>query len=115
MVEKFSHCVDFLVVYIEEAHPVDGWHFRGNKYHVNGSTKLEERAARTSLLKAENVTCPMVIDDMSNNANRKYSALPERLYVILDGIIEYAGGSGPMSYSLPELEQWLNSYCSQRN
>ncbi|XP_071093253.1 type I iodothyronine deiodinase-like [Haliotis cracherodii] len=113
MVDKFSHCVDFLVVYIEEAHPVDGWYFRGNKYNVQTSTKLEDRATRTNYLKVEQVTCPIVIDDMSDNANKKYSALPERLYVISDGVIEYAGGSGPMFYSLQELEHWLNNYCKQ--
>jgi hypothetical protein len=49
----------------------------------------------------------IVMDEMSNELENAYKAHPERLYIILDGVISYVGGVGPFDYNLEEVELWL--------
>ncbi len=58
----------------------------------------------------ENLPCKVYVDKMTNEANLSYGAIPERLYVILDGNIAYAGGFGPMYYKLEEVVNWLDVF-----
>ena len=44
---------------------------------------------------------------MDNKAGTAYAAMPERLYVVLDGKIVYEGDLGPFGYNLDEVEQYL--------
>ena len=55
----------------------------------------------------------IVTDLMDNKASVAYAALPERLYVILDGKIIYEGAQGPFGYSLPEVEKCLERYVRE--
>ena len=45
---------------------------------------------------------------MEHDAENKYSGLPERLYVLMDGKIVYAGDMGPFGYSVDELDGFLS-------
>ena len=49
----------------------------------------------------------LVVDLMDNKASTAYAAMPERLYVILDGKIVYEGLQGPFDYRLNEVEEYL--------
>ena len=44
---------------------------------------------------------------MDDRANKAFAALPERIYVILDGVIVYEGGLGPFDYKIEEVEAFL--------
>jgi len=52
---------------------------------------------------------------MDNSVSLKYAAFPERLYVVLDGIVVYTGGSGPLSYDLSGLREWIKSFVAKCN
>lgn len=52
------------------------------------------------------------VDLMANEANTKYGAFPERLYIIYRGKIEYFGGIGPFGYTLPPVRDWLQKYVN---
>lgn len=54
--------------------------------------------------------CPIVIDNMSNAANRWFGAMPERLFIIQDGIVVYVGEAGPFGYHVNEVKNWLKKY-----
>merc|ERR1712156_1243861 len=58
--------------------------------------------------------CPILVDFMDDKANRSYGALPERLYIILNGKIVYMGGVGPMDYKVNEVEEWLQNFKSEQ-
>ena len=45
---------------------------------------------------------------MEHEAEKKYQGLPERLYVIMDNKIVYAGGLGPFNYSVDEVDTFLS-------
>ena len=46
---------------------------------------------------------------MDDRANLAFAALPERLYVILDGKVVLQGGLGPFNYNIEEVEQFLEN------
>ena len=45
---------------------------------------------------------------MDDRANKAFAALPERIYVVLDGLIAYQGGLGPFDYKIEEVEEFLS-------
>ena len=47
------------------------------------------------------------VDPMDDRANHAFAALPERIYVVLDGHIAYQGGLGPFDYKIEEVEKFL--------
>ena len=74
-------------------------------------TSIEERkAAKNKLIDLYQPTMPIVMDTMSNELDKSYKALPERLYIVKDGAILYVGGVGPFDYKLAEVEGWLKQY-----
>ena len=82
----YGEQMDFYCVYIQEAHPEDGWKVDSNlKDNViyNTPTSIEERAdlAQTCVLRL-NMEMPMLLDDMSDTVDGLYNGLPERLYVL---------------------------------
>jgi hypothetical protein len=51
---------------------------------------------------------PLLVDDMSNQADSIYAGWPERLYIIgADRRIAYKGKTGPFGYHPEEVEAWL--------
>lgn len=116
--QNFSKVADFVTIYIAEAHPADRGHFKagadGGQFgqidtathtslqdRINAALKLKEKAA--SFLES----CPIMVDPMDDRANKAFAALPERIYVVLDGRIAYQGGLGPFDYKIEEVEKYL--------
>jgi len=109
--EKFSQTADFVTLYIAEAHPSERGHFTDNydiKTHPNMAARIE--AANTLKEEASEKLdgCLILVDPMDDRANLAYAALPERLYVILDGIIIFAGEPGPLLYDINAVDIFLS-------
>ena len=91
--------IDFYCVYIQEAHPDDGWQVEANLeqaiiYDQPETIGQREEIAITCALRL-NFAMPMLLDDMSNQVDRLYNALPERLYLIgADGRVLYKTVAG---------------------
>ena len=109
-----SDSADFLVVYIEEAHPAEKKHYL-KQIDIETHKSLDDRiSAAENLIKEscddgddEDFPAPIVVDTMDNEANHAYGALPDRLYIVKDGKIAYVGGQGPYGYNLKETEERL--------
>lgn len=106
-----------LTIYIEEAHAVDEWLLpesepvkTGEVINIKVHKNINERLnAAKLLIKNRNLLSETVCDaTCSGNFNDVYDAWPERLYVIVDGIIVYQGGYGPFDYKLHEVQEWLS-------
>ncbi|XP_046861292.1 thyroxine 5-deiodinase-like [Xenia sp. Carnegie-2017] len=110
LAQDFSDIVDFVVVYIEEAHPIDGWSFKNNFIKVRKHRNQYERCKAAQKLQELNLPCQIMVDTMDDNANVAYGALPERLYAIEEGKVAYVGGQGPMNSSMKAARDWLESY-----
>jgi alkyl hydroperoxide reductase subunit AhpC len=66
--------VEFLFVYVREAHP-------GERIGAHGSAR--EKAADASLLREEeDIKMPMVVDDLRGSIHRRYSSLPNPAFLI---------------------------------
>lgn len=109
---RFKDRAEFLLVYVREAHPEDGWKMESNTrvgISVSQPRSLAERAAVCArfadLLKPE---IPVVVDDIDDPAGTAYSAMPARLYVLdRKGRVAYKSGRGPFGFKPGELEQAL--------
>ena len=98
-----------MIIYIEEAHASDGWKFENN-YDINYHTSIEERLHAATKLRDIGAECPIVVDRMENRANLLYGGLFERLYIILNDVVVYAGEKGPMGFWVEEINDWLQKY-----
>jgi len=110
LAEEFTPISEFLTVYIEEAHPTDGWAFKDN-INVTSHSDVTERLAAAGTL--EQLRCPsmaLVVDDMSDNCNVAYGGLYERLYIVQNSTVVYQGARGPQGFKLEEVETWLKTY-----
>ena len=50
---------------------------------------------------------PYYCDPIDDNTRFAFEAVPERLFIILDGKIVYRGGEGPFGYKPEEVANWL--------
>jgi hypothetical protein len=107
LAERHGDTVHFLVVYIREAHPEEGWILPENRRSgltVHEPKTPEERriVASTSAVNLR-MRMPMAIDRADNAVASAYGGWPDRLYLIRrDGRIAYQGGEGPFGFR-PEL------------
>ncbi|KAB0344654.1 hypothetical protein FD754_021580 [Muntiacus muntjak] len=120
LVEEFSSVADFLLVYIDEAHPSDGWAVPGDSslfFEIKKHQNQEDRcAAAHQLLERFSLPpqCRVVADRMDNNANVAYGVAFERVCIVQRQKIAYLGGKGPFFYNLQEVRRWLEKNFSQR-
>lgn len=108
----YNERVQFLVIYIREAHPDDGWMLKPTG--VNDPTTIEERrvmAGQCASSMAYGITT--YVDEMDDRVMTAYAAWPERLYLVdPEGKIAYAGGKGPHGFSPGELKMSIDELLS---
>lgn len=109
IVDEFRNFADFVIVYIEEPHASDGWRFNNN-YDINQPRSIKERLQAARQLKDLDPHCPILVDKMKGEADRLYGAFPEKLVIVLDGIVVYESKIGPWGYDPAEVSEWLKTY-----
>ena len=107
--ERFADEVAFVVVYIREAHPEDGWVVIDNREDdirvFDPTTDAERRRVVESCAPRLSVRMPVVIDGIEDGIAAAYGAWPDRLYLVgRDGRIAFQGGTGPFGFLPEELE-----------
>jgi len=108
---KYDSKVTFLTVYTQEAHPTESGDYIDYFLPIDGHKSITERlSAAGELLKLETLPGPFLVDNMKDEASRAYGSFPDRLYIVLDGIIVYQGGVGPINYHTNEVDEWLEKY-----
>ncbi len=100
--------VEFLIVYIREAHPEDGWVLEDNRddgIAVVDPVSLDERAAAADACALRLKTrIRIVLDGVDDAVASAYGGWPDRLYLIgRDGRIAFQGGEGPFGFEPAEL------------
>ncbi len=98
---------DFYVVYIAEAHAVDGWQMDANEaegIRVPQPTTWAARiAVATRCAEQLGLSIPTLVDGMDDAALRAFAAWPERLFVAdAAGRLRYCGGPGPFDFKPDE-------------
>ena len=106
--EELKDRVQFYCVYIQEAHPTDGRQTAQNLidkvlYEQPKSVEEREELAQVCVLRLE-MKMPMLLDNMSNEVDRLYAALPDRLYLLDEnGIVIFRTVVGSPGF---DVEAW---------
>ena len=126
--KRYSDDVQFLVIYIREAHPVDGWWF--GKGPMKWALRLAKSKAATDVYdpvtieqrrqvagnceKALGYGIRTYVDDLDDTVNKAYAAWPTRLYLVgMDGRITYHSDLGPFDFHPSKLENAIQAYLKQ--
>jgi hypothetical protein len=109
---RYGDSVQFLAVYIREAHPTDGLRSATNDRAgivIKQPTLMVDRAAAARACSARlEVTIPMVVDEMDDRVGHAFSGMPNRLYLVdPEGKVVYKSGRGPFGFKAGELEQQI--------
>ena len=109
---RYQDRATFVMVYVREAHPTDGWFIDGTGHEgtsVRQPRTYEERegVARTCSRKLK-FGMPMLVDTIDDAVGSSYSGMPSRLYLIDgEGKVAFQNGRGPFGFKTAELEQSL--------
>ena len=114
--QRFRDRVEFFVVYVQEAHPTDGWQTDSNLndgvlFRQHQSYAEREEVAQTCSLDLH-IGLPIIVEEMDNAIDEAYGAAPERLYLIgIDEKVAYQGGAGPHFFNPDEWERAIEAVC----
>ena len=107
------------MVYIEEAHPTDGWQMPSNlKDHVlvESAKTFDDRdeAANMCVVKL-GLHIPALVDDIQDTTERAYTGWPDRLYIIdRAGRVAYKSKAGPFGFHPDDMANVLRSQISMK-
>lgn len=109
---RYKDRATFVMVYVREAHPTDGWRMESNErvaVSLPQPQSYEERVKVAQLCSARlKLGFPMLVDTIDDTVGARYSGMPSRLYLIdRQGKIAYKSGRGPFGFKPAELEHSL--------
>jgi hypothetical protein len=113
MVHQWKDHVEFVTVYVREAHPIGDRPATGTNalagILIKQPTSLAERCAVAERCHATlHLQSTLVVDEIDNRVCQAYAASPDRLYLMdREGRIAYRGGPGPFGFNPGEMEQSL--------
>ena len=98
--QSFKDRANFLMVYIEEAHP--GNSVEGLQVFAHESDK-DRQALAELCTSSKNLTLPTVLDKLDNAVEIAYAAFPDRIYVLdSDGVVRHKTKPGPRGWDVTE-------------
>ncbi len=112
---QYHDRVQFLDIYIREAHPLDGWRLPNTTApEVYDPKTIEERRSLADRCQTDlKYEIPTYVDEMEDAVSKTYAARPTRLYLIgLDGRVVYPGALGPFGFKPAELEEAIVKYLT---
>ncbi len=105
MYETYKDRVEFVLVYIREAHAIDSPLPMEFGMIEDPISKLERIRLAKQCTTAMKLSIPAVVDDMDDAVNLAYHGWPERLYLVnKEGSLTYVGGNGPFLFFPDELD-----------
>jgi len=106
--DLYAQCSDrvqFLLIYIREAHPTDGWYM--GTHDIQDPTTMEARRHVAGTCEtAMRHGIQTYVDELDDAVMKAYAAWPDRLYLVgLDGHVVWAGGKGPFGFRPARLKK----------
>jgi alkylhydroperoxidase family enzyme len=110
--QRYGDQVEFLAIYVREAHPTDGWRMNSNDKAGIAIQQPRDEGERVNVAQrccsSLKISMPLLVDEMDDRVGNAYSGMPDRLYLIdRKGRIAYKSGRGPFGFKPGELEQSL--------
>lgn len=102
------------MVYIEEAHPTDGWempsNFKEGILIASAKTFLQRNEAAETCVVKLGIHIPALVDDMQDSTERAYTAWPDRLYIVdREGRVAFKSKAGPFGFNPAAMSAGLRS------
>lgn len=127
---RYHEQVEFITVYVREAHPSDKWWLGESRTQralmrvtkarartdIKDPVTMEERrevaaACQATLLDGE---VPMYVDTIDDRVSTMYTGKPTRIYLIgRDGRVVYNPGIGPFGFNPKHLGQEIEAYLAR--
>jgi len=127
--KKYRNDVEFMMIYVREAHPTDKWWLAETKfmrmlsvmsndhpsYDLREPETIEERRSAALACQAKLLEdMPVFVDNMDNKVDLTYVAWPTRVYFLdKEGKVRYDSGLGPYGLSPEDLDKHLASYLKK--
>lgn len=127
--KKYRDTVQFMMIYVREAHPTDKWWLAETKfmrflsvatndypsYDLKEPETLEERRGAALACQAKLLEdMPVYVDNMDNEVDLMYVAWPTRVYFLdIEGRVRYDSGLGPYGLSPEDLDEELSRYLNE--
>ncbi|MDC8002467.1 redoxin domain-containing protein [Aureisphaera galaxeae] len=122
--------VEFVPVYLQEAHPIDKWWLGESKtqqavFRSSGTLALMQRDEPLTMEEREKVASsyakdlfkneiPVYVDAMDNHVGELYAAKPTRIYLLdEEGKVVYNPGFGPVSFNADRLAEQIEALLSK--
>jgi hypothetical protein len=110
--KRYGDQVEFLAIYVREAHPIDGWRVDANDKDGISITqplsKPEREGVASTCCTKLKMSMPLLVDSLDDKVGHAWSGMPDRLYLIdRAGRVAYKGGRGPFGFKPGELEHSL--------
>ncbi len=107
--ETYKNDVEFLLIYIHEAHPSDGWQTPQNLYDAVIYQTPNDDDERAEIANACQIgldlVMPMLVDGIDNAVEEAYVSEPIRMYMIdREGILTFNGAPGPAGFNPDDWE-----------
>ena len=127
--KQYQDDVQFVMIYIQEAHPVDGWWLGGGlagwlmkllrlkaSTEIHQAKTIEERQRAAGQCEtALSYGVRTYVDTIDDAVNKAYAAWPTRLYLIdKEGVVNYAGALGPGGFKPKEFSKAIQSHLASR-
>ncbi len=98
--------MEFLVIYIREAHP--------NSQFPQPTTYKQRIGIADTMCSKLEISIPTLIDGIDNKVGSAYSGFPDRLYLIgVDGKIAFKGARGPFGFKPSDLENAIKKISAK--
>ena len=117
--ERYKDRATFVMVYVREAHPKDGWVMSSNE--AIGLSIAQPRTYEERVGVAEKCVgklkfgMPVLVDSIDDKVGGRYSGMPSRLYLIdSEGKVAFKNGRGPFGFKTAELESALIWMLNQK-
>lgn len=110
---RFRSKVDFLAIYIDEAHPIGGWEAPDQPYKIHDAATLEERALTgDKFFKLVEMPGDLAVDLIASPIRCQFDCWPARLCVLVEGQVVYMQKQGPLGYKPQCLTKFLEETVS---
>lgn len=108
IVEKYKEAFTYIVLYINEAHPSNGWYIGDELYKIQNHITIFDRQQAAKYLDDDlHPSVHVLLDNLENRGQKMFGTKYERLYVIHNGMVLYQGCNGPFGYDLNDLDVFL--------
>jgi thiol-disulfide isomerase/thioredoxin len=110
--QRYKDRANFVMVYVREAHPTDGWRMESNELKGVSTAQPDTYGKRVEVAqkcgRLLGLGFPMLVDTIDDAVGARYSGMPGRFYLIdRTGKIAFKNGRGPYGFKPAELEQSL--------